>query len=157
MLEPLNAPAQFSRVLATPALARHARWAIHARDAVGAAQLSTGESLGLAPHVDECSPRGLNSRLGCILPKRLARRAVTRALLRRLARPAALAAQHQLDTPHWWVLRLTAPIPKSDFPSATSEILRRQMRLEIEECFRRAVEGRRKRLAVATRQTTEAP
>jgi ribonuclease P protein component len=82
-----------------------------------------------------------------VFPKRLARRSVTRGLLRRLARPVAESAQREVGEPLWWVLRLTAPIAREDFPSASSDPMRRQIRHEIQTCFRLAVEGWRRRSA----------
>ncbi|MCU0774385.1 MAG: hypothetical protein MUC74_07705 [Ideonella sp.] len=65
------------------------------------------------------------------------------------ARPVAESAQRDVDEPLWWVLRLTSPISREDFPSASSDPMRQQMRHEIETCFRLAVEGWRRRAASA--------
>ncbi len=75
--------------------------------------------------------------LGLVVPKRHARRAVTRSLLKRQMR-------RQAD--HWgprmpagqWVVRLRAPFDVRIFPSAASNALQTAARLELDEMFTRA-------------------
>jgi ribonuclease P protein component len=81
------------------------------------------------------------ARLGCIIPRRLARRAVTRALVRRQAREVARRAQAAVPVPAWWVLRLAAPLRRDEFRSATSPALRRLVRCELDAAFGSAVEA----------------
>jgi ribonuclease P protein component len=61
-------------------------------------------------------------RLGLVVPKRHARRAVTRNLLRRLMREAFLEAVAGLPKGDW-LLRLKAPFVAREFPSARSSAL----------------------------------
>jgi ribonuclease P protein component len=148
MLHALNTPDQFRRMLGQPAVARHARFAVHVQPACqpSSTKLSTGASPDSHTGVDDslrCAPEV--ARLGCVVPKRLARRAVTRVLVRRLARQAAVAAQAQWPQPLWWVLRLTAPIRPEDFPSASSTRLRAQLRQDLDRVFALAVSGWRRR------------
>ncbi len=109
-----------------------------------ATQLSTGEVPSVAEPVEEWRHGPENPhlvwRLGLVLPKRMARRSVTRSLIKhqarelwRLSAPALLAAG-------WispgqpvgnWVLRLKAPWPKQDFPSAASDTLKQLVRAEL--------------------------
>ena len=67
------------------------------------------------------------------MPKRHARRAVTRSLLKRQI--YAVAAQHLNSAGGLWVVRLRAPFLRADFPSAASETLRRCVRAELEALF----------------------
>jgi ribonuclease P protein component len=148
MLHALNTPDQFRRLLGQPAVARHARFAVHVQPAEEAlsAQLSTGSHRFSGAGVDESlRATDLVPRLGCVVPKKLARRAVTRVLVKRLARHAAIAAQAQAPQPMWWVLRLTAPILPKDFPSATSERLRGQLRQDLHRVFDLALIAWRRR------------
>lgn len=60
--------------------------------------------------------------LGTVLPKRHARRSVTRSLLKRQIRRAA-TAQSGL-APGLWVVRLRSPFAREPFTSASSPALR---------------------------------
>lgn len=75
--------------------------------------------------------------LGLVVPKRHARRAVTRSLIKRLMRVAVADAQDRL--PHGlWVLRLKAPFDVRQFPSAQSDALRLALRAELRKLIGRA-------------------
>lgn len=83
--------------------------------------------------------------LGAVIPKRHARRSVTRNLLRRQIRSVM---NDRLDTlpPGLWLVRLRTPFAKVDFVSAASELLRRAARDELQQLFSRAAQqppGRR--------------
>ena len=69
--------------------------------------------------------------LGCVVPKRHARRAVTRSLLKRQLRGAF--ERHAAGLP-WglWLVRLRQPFPVASFPSARSEALRLAARVELD-------------------------
>ncbi len=75
--------------------------------------------------------------LGCVVPKRHARRAVTRSLLKRQIR-AALGRHVGGLQPGLWLVRLRAPFVKSDFPSAASIALQRGASEELDRLFARA-------------------
>jgi len=80
--------------------------------------------------VDDMLPASLNGCwLGSVVPKRLARRAVTRNLVKRQIR-AAFAAAGALP-PGLWVVRLRAPIDRREFVSASSDALRLVLREEL--------------------------
>jgi ribonuclease P protein component len=81
------------------------------------------------------SPAGL--WLGLVVPKRHAKRAVTRTLLKRQLR-AALQRHAQALPAGLWVLRLRSPIDRQQFPSAASDALRRAVHDELETLLRRA-------------------
>jgi ribonuclease P protein component len=68
--------------------------------------------------------------LGAVVPKRHARRAVTRSLLKRQIR-AAVARLDQLDG-GLWVVRLRAPFAREEFKSAASDALAAAARAELD-------------------------
>jgi ribonuclease P protein component len=147
--------AEFQRALGTRPVARTDHFVLHhlphleAKPAAvtppespSAPELSTALDLQDAVCVDDSS--SLTElpgwRLGLVLPKKLARRSVTRSLLRHQARAAVCrhapavavtgwAQQHPADA---WVLRLRAPFDRKQFPSAASEALNRVVRLELD-------------------------
>lgn len=73
------------------------------------------------------SPLGI----GFVVPKRHARRAVTRNLLRRVAR-AALQRHAGALAPGLWVVRLRSPFDVQAFRSAASGALRTAMQCELD-------------------------
>ena len=76
--------------------------------------------------------------LGTVVPKRHARRAVTRNLLKRQMRAAVQDEADRLP-PGLWVVRLKAPFDKQQFPSAASGPLRALARSELAALFQRAI------------------
>lgn len=76
--------------------------------------------------------------LGVVVPKRHARRSVTRSLLKRQIR-ATLARRAAACPQAWpagiWVVRLRAPFDPARFPSASSAALRRTARTELDAVF----------------------
>jgi ribonuclease P protein component len=74
---------------------------------------------------------GATHWVGVVLPKRLARRAVTRNLLRRQIRAAI---ERHLDglPAGLWLVRLRAGFDRAEFRSAASEPLRRAARAELD-------------------------
>ena len=91
-----------------------------------------------------CGPPVL--RLGLVVPKRHARRAVTRTLVKNQLRDAM-----RRHLPHLaagdWVLRLRAPIDRTRFPSARSDALALELRGEIDRLLADAVRRTARRLA----------
>jgi ribonuclease P protein component len=124
----------FERVLRCPPRARTAHFALHHLQARptppskpapkrGSDELSTGEAPVLLPPVDDLltadPSTGPTRWLGMVIPKRHARRAVTRSLLKRQIR--LLARLHAGGWPAGlWVVRLRAPWDRQAFPSAAS-------------------------------------
>lgn len=140
--------AEFRKALGTRPVARTPHFVLHHLPHTEADKPAEPSELSTAPDpldaegVDESSvPLALPAwRLGLVLPKKLARRSVTRSLLRHQARAAvvrhapdiastAWAPQHPSDA---WVLRLRAPFDRQQFPSAASEALSRVVRLELD-------------------------
>ncbi|CAN5374367.1 hypothetical protein BH11PSE9_BH11PSE9_36200 [soil metagenome] len=76
--------------------------------------------------------------LGYVVPKRHAKRSVTRSLLKRQIR-AAVSGQAAALAGGLWVVRLRAPFDKSAFPSAASSALQHAARTELEQLMARAV------------------
>jgi ribonuclease P protein component len=88
--------------------------------------------------------------LGTVVPKRHARRSVTRNLLKRGIRTAVSLNSHVLDK-GLWVVRLRAPFDKSAFPSAASMSLQAAAALELAQAIRQAAEPARRRRPAAVR------
>jgi ribonuclease P protein component len=150
MLGRLSRSADFERALGRPPSARSAHFAVHCvADGVSAVaprvsstDLSTAGEQTCTPLVDDLTapwPRcGSTIRLGAIVPKRHARRSVTRSLLKREIRAAA-ARQVSGTAPCLaagvWVVRLRAPFDRAQFVSAASSALRSAARRELETLF----------------------
>lgn len=71
-----------------------------------------------------------------VVPKRHARRAVTRNLLKRQMR-SVMDEQAHLLPPGLWVLRLKAPFDRERFPSPASDPLRVDARKELQALLQR--------------------
>ena len=97
---------------------------------------------------------GLARWLGLVVPKRHAKRAVTRTLVKRQIRNVAAACAPQLE-PGLWVVRQRSPFDPKQYPSAASDALKEAARAELRALFDRAVRGERDR--VKPRPPGEAP
>jgi len=112
-------------------------------------KLSTGEGAEADVLVDdfvaELTEAGRQAwRLGLVLPKKQAKRSVTRSLIRHQARealrrhaPAVLALGRHGEEVDGWVLRLRAPFDRTRFPSAASNALKALVRQELDELWLR--------------------
>jgi ribonuclease P protein component len=142
--------ADFERVLAQRPCSRSVHFAAHhlaAKPSLPAGphavqslrtELSTGDAPNCPLPVDEL-PGGC--WLGTVVPKRHARRAVTRNLLKRQMR--AVLADHADRLPAGlWVLRLKAPFDPRQFPSAASRPLQVSARAELAQLLRLAATAR---------------
>lgn len=83
--------------------------------------------------------------LGLVVPKRHARRAVTRTLVKRQIRNVVAACAPQLEA-GLWVVRQRHPFDVKQFPSAASDALKQAARAELRALFERAVRGERDRV-----------
>ena len=135
--------ADFQRLLSSPAWSRSPHFAVHhlpkvpmrPKQAVDRAlepKLSTGEVYKSPEPVDDLGGRFW---LGAVLPKRLARRAVTRNLLRRQIREAF--GRRVGDLPGslpggLWVVRLRSAFVRTTFVSPASDALRLAAREELD-------------------------
>ena len=128
-------PVDFQRVLAMAPRSRSVHFSVHhvpdaptlpnkpARLAL-ADKLSTGDAPSCPPAVDDRPAKPVNGRwLGLVVPKRHAKRAVTRTLIKRQMRAVMQAHATHLSS-GLWVLRLRAPFDRKVFISAASEPLR---------------------------------
>ncbi|WP_343635087.1 ribonuclease P protein component [Roseateles sp.] len=150
--------ADFERVLGSPSRARSAHFAVHhlavspslpkRRPSTGTRDLSTGDapihpqpvdetpSANVAPTPVEMAPAAPDRAwLGYVVPKRHAKRAVTRALLKRQIR-AVFGDLPDLP-PGLWVVRLRMPFDRKQFPSASSDALRAAARAELQQLTRK--------------------
>jgi ribonuclease P protein component len=141
--------ADFQRVLSTLPRSRSSHFAAHhvpARPSVArqsakapvVRKLSTGDAPSCPPLVDElpaAAPEG--HWLGLVVPKKHARRAATRNLLKRQMRTLMQAEAGTLPG-GLWVLRLKAPFDRKLFPSAASEPLQDLARSELRLLLQRA-------------------
>lgn len=156
-LRPRLKAADFQQALGNRPVARSAHFTVHfAAPAVNVvpraprtrhaeAELSTGARPEVVEPVDVCAegvwPGALVWRLGLVLPKKMARRSVTRSLIKHQARELWRLHAPALLQAGWltpaqpagnWVLRLKAPWPKQDYPSAASEPLKLAVQAELQ-------------------------
>ena len=145
----LQRPTDFEAVLATSAKARSAHFAAYylpwpQADPAGEEillepkELSTRDSSDFPQLVDEGAKKESEAWcLGLVVPKRLARKATTRNLLRRQMRCAF--ERHRRCLPQGkWVLRLRTPMDARRFRSAAPIALRSAARVELDALLRRA-------------------
>ena len=92
--------------------------------------------------MDDLSATAADHWLGAVVPKRHARRSVTRTLLKRQIR-RHLAAHRAALPPGLWVVRLRAPFDRAEFPSAASAALGQAAGAELDAVFGRAAQPRR--------------
>ena len=127
----------FSRVLKEPCRARSPHFAVHflaQQPQPWQPKTATGQNATAGTTVQELSTAGEDSLtvavderpsqgrwLGLVVPKKHAKRSVTRSLLKRRIRVAVLHAEH-LDA-GMWVVRLRSPFPRTEFSSAASDQL----------------------------------
>jgi len=122
-MQRLKTRAQFQAVMAGAVVAKTPHFAVH--------RIALGESAGTAllfPKAD--------AWLGVVLPKRWARRAVTRNALRRQIYEASRRWSAALPEAVW-VVRLRAEFSRQQFVSASSVALKQAARAELEQLFAR--------------------
>jgi len=145
MIGRLVQKADFERALATQARWRSAHFAVH--------HVAAGPIPALRPapsHVSKelsttpapVCPQPVDDLvaghwIGCVVPKRHARRAVTRSLLKRQIRGLFSKHAGRLAAGQWLV-RLRQPFAPAQFPSARSEALRRAVREELDDLLARS-------------------
>jgi ribonuclease P protein component len=148
-VRPLTQAADFERVLKVPSKARTPHFAVHHVQAVPARrqrpasaalvpELPTGSAPSGGDVVDNPSaPTG--HWLGTVVPKRLARRAVTRNLVKRQMREAL--RRHAGELPGGlWLMKLRAAFDPREFRSAASDALRACVRAELDALLARAAQ-----------------
>ena len=131
--------ADFERALKTASQARSPHFAVHhllaspsrPKRPAGSApipKLSTDPAPAAALLVDDPAPTGC--WLGVVVPKRNAKRSVTRSLLKRQIRFAM--ARQASPAAGLWVVRLRAPFDRLAFPSAASLALAQAAAAELD-------------------------
>jgi ribonuclease P protein component len=141
----LKASADFERVLGVRSRSATPHFAVHHLAALPTAPKSLpGRPLPVRLSTNGDSPRtlpvddlladdlaGRHFWIGAVVPKRHARRAVTRSLLKRQIYAAAERHRDRL-APGLWIVRLRSPFDRARFPSATSPALRLSVRSELD-------------------------
>ena len=166
MSPPVTAPlnrllqkADFERLLASRSRARSAHFALHhvhgapavpVKPAGKRAQQALHTELSTAPapicpqpvdelpidKVTDVRQSAVGIWFGYVVPKRHAKRAVTRNLLKRQARSVFEKHAPGLAA-GLWLLRLRAPFPRTEFVSAKSDALAKAARLELDSLLLR--------------------
>lgn len=137
-MQRLKTRAQFQAVLAGRPVSRTPHFALHQLSlpaAGGAVVSATGP---VPPLFAQPAALPLQPWLGAMVPKRWARRAVTRNAIKRQIH--AVSADFQARLPlaaH--VVRLRAGFERSQFVSASSVLLKRAVRQELQQLFERAL------------------
>jgi len=127
-LQRLKTRPQFQAVLAGVTLSRTPHFALHQ-----AAPL--GQDATALDHPPLFSPAGL--WIGAMVPKRWAKRAVTRNTIKRQVYSLSLDFAPRLaPMPH--LVRLRCGFDRKTFVSATSDALKSAVRLELEQLFAKA-------------------
>jgi ribonuclease P protein component len=143
----------FERVLAGRSRAATIHFAVHHLAAVASAprpapaqsgpdELSTIDGLDEPLPVEDLPVTDLlraASWIGAVVPKRHARRAVTRSLIKRQIYAASERHRDKL-APGLWIVRLRSPFDRTRFASAASPALRRTARAELDALFAAAAD-----------------
>ncbi|MEK0417756.1 MAG: hypothetical protein RI949_1762 [Pseudomonadota bacterium] len=139
MIGRLQQAGDFRRLLDAPVRQRSAHFAVHYLRATPSAAKRAGsevENKDLSTGHEPNCPKAVDDQpasrwLGCMVPKRHARRAVTRSLIKRQMRAVASAHEGHLSA-GLWLIRLSRPFSAQDFPSASSNALRKAARMELD-------------------------
>lgn len=126
------------RALAAPVRARTPHFVLHCVTFEGARALVPDLPTDGAPRQVGTVDNGekvASTGLGLVVPKRWARRAVTRNVIRREMREAARRHQHRIAVGSWILLRQRAAMERSRFASAASAALRGAVRAELDLLF----------------------
>ena len=128
---PALSQGDFQRGLAVRPRARSEHFLLHH---LGPSAMPVDAELSTSAASSDAGPVDGTQRFGQIVPKRHARRAVTRNLIRRQGRSAFEHHAPRLAAGDWF-LRLRAPFPVQQFPSAASHALKAAVRRELESLF----------------------
>lgn len=136
----LRGRAAFERLLRARPLARSTHFAAHhvaAGDAFSVGRIEGARTTDLSTEQEQNLSRSVDKSvgevgLGCVIPKRLARRAVTRNLFRREIVRALTGRWERLPA-GLWLVRQRQAWSKADWRSAASEPLRQAVRDELAE------------------------
>jgi ribonuclease P protein component len=132
----LKTRAQFQAVMAGSTVSRTAHFALH-RLGLKAAEASTGPRSDGPAALFAGSTAGAEPWIGALIPKRWAKRAVTRNAIKRQIYIVSQEFETQLPAAAH-VVRLRSGFDRTQFASATSDALKRAVRTELQELFTRA-------------------
>lgn len=159
MMQRLTTRAQFQAVMAGGVCSRTPHFVLHRL--LLAPQLPPTESAPLpakqAAQALFFVPGAQPPWLGPLVPKRWARRSVTRHLLRRQIYAVAADFADQLPPQAAYVVRLRAAFERKQFISASSEPLRQAIRAELQHLFAYAARKAATVTATATATATALP
>ena len=139
-LQHIEHRAQFQWVMAGPPVVKTAHFALHLAAAPAAASAPAGDT---APAGAFSRPlfAGAGPWVGVVIPKRWAKRAVTRNMVKRQI--YALAQERLPVLPcAALVVRLRSGFDRKQFVSATSDALKAEVRTELQQLFGRLLERR---------------
>ncbi|NUN62301.1 MAG: ribonuclease P protein component [Burkholderiaceae bacterium] len=136
-MQRLKTRPQFQATMAGETVARTAHFALHrlvlgARECAPASERPGAQALFSGPDI----------WLGAMVPKRWARRAVTRNAIKRQIYGVAAALEPTLP-PAAHVVRLRATFDRKQFVSASSDPLKQAVRAELQQLFERALGARK--------------
>jgi ribonuclease P protein component len=134
-LQHIEHRAQFQWVMAGPPVVKTAHFALHLAKAPAAAPAPAGDS-AQAGVLSRPLFAGAGPWVGVVIPKRWAKRAVTRNAIRRQVYEATRLAASQLP-PAALVVRLRSGFSREQFVSATSDVLKRAVRAELAQLLGR--------------------
>ncbi|WP_119964134.1 ribonuclease P protein component [Simplicispira lacusdiani] len=137
-MQRLKTRPQFQATMAGETVARTAHFALHrlALDAGGAAPIGSGPGAS-RPEAPQALFAVPDAWLGAMVPKRWARRAVTRNAIKRQIYAVASALEPKLpQAAH--VVRLRATFDRKQYVSASSDPLKQAVRAELLQLFERA-------------------
>ena len=131
-LAALRSREEFDGVLENNTQIRSAYFVLHYRIKF----LSTKTSYECCSSVDKRLSEG--AKLGLIIPKRFARSAVTRSLIKRRCRAQISAFIPELPV-GCWIIRLKRPIDSKQWKSSSSPELKKFISMELQSLFSKAV------------------
>jgi ribonuclease P protein component len=129
----LKTRAQFEAVMAGSTVSRTAHFALHRRDLDAPQAPPAGPRPERSPALFDVS----DAWIGALIPKRWAKRAVTRNAIKRQIYAVSQAVEPPLPAAAH-VVRLRATFDRARFTSATSDALKQAVCGELHELFARA-------------------
>jgi len=127
----LKSRVQFQAVMAAGIVARTAHFALHRMS------LEAPSSTGLGSEGPQALFPVRDAWIGVVIPKRWAKRAVTRNAIKRQVYILSEAMEPPLPCAAH-VVRLRSGFERAQFPSATSDALKRAVRAELQQLLTRA-------------------
>ena len=136
-MQRLKTRAQFQAVLAGTTVSRTAHFALHRTGL----DTQPPQTTNPGPESDQSQAlfAVLEPWVGALIPKRWAKRAVTRNAIKRQIYAVSSDLEPQL-TQAAHVVRLRSAFDRAKFPSASSDALKRAVRSELQQLFDRAAQ-----------------